>query len=377
MSNGLSLLVQRLLDKLIEIGAEDALQVCVYVDGEQVVDVWAGTFGDDDSVDGDTLFTCWSTTMGFAATCIHLLAEAGALDYDSAVAAHWPEFGCHGKEDITIRQVLTHSAGIPQMPDGVTAEMVTDWEAMCTAIAAQEPLWPPGTRTAYHALVFGWIIGEVVRRIDGRPIDRFAREELCAPLWIEDFYLGIPDDVEHRVAALRDDDRAPGGGGGQPAPMRERVLPERLMTADVMNRADVRRACYPGAGGIMNARAIARLYAMLGGGGTLDGKRLLSVERVQELSSLQTDMEDEVMEMPVRRGLGFMLGGASEAGGDVRMGRSKRAFGHPGHGGSIGLADPARKLALGMTKSLMKSEDKAQSSAYLIAEAVREYIDNT
>ena len=92
---------------------------------------------------------------------------------------------------------------------------------------------------------------------------------------------------------------------------------------------------------------------------------------------MQTDMEDEVMEMPVRRGLGFMLGGASEAGGDVRMGRSKRAFGHPGHGGSIGLADPARKLALGMTKSLMKSEDKAQSSAYLIAEAVREYIDNT
>ena len=380
MSNGLSLLVQRLLDKLVEIGAEDALQVAVYIDGEQAVDAWAGTSGGG-PVDGGTLFTCWSTTKGFAATCIHLLAEAGALDYDTPVAWCWPEFGCHGKEGITIRHVLTHQAGIPQMPAGATPEMITDWEAMCAAIATHEPLWPPGSRTAYHALVFGWIVGEVVRRIDGRPIAKFAREELCGPLGIDDFYLGIPDEAEQRVAALRDDDTTPDGGspeGGPAAPMRERAAPAHLMTAEIMNRPDVRRASYPGAGGIMNARAIARLYAMLGSGGELDGKRILSPGRVAQISAMQTDADDEVMGARVRKGLGYLLSGAAETGGDVRMGRSEGAFGHPGHGGSIGFADPRRKLALGMTKSLMKSEaDRTHSAAYLIAEAVREYIDGS
>ncbi len=383
MANGLSLLVQRLLDKLVEIGAEDALQVAVYLDGEQVVDTWSGASGAG-QVDGGTLFTSWSTTKGFAATCIHLLAEGGALDYETPVASCWPEFGCHGKEGITIRHVLTHAAGIPQMPAGATPEMITDWEAMCTAIATHEPLWPPGSRTAYHALVFGWIVGEVIRRIDGRPIAQFAQEELCAPLGIDDFYLGIPDEVEPRVAALRDDDgtpdatSVPDGTFVPPATMRERAAPAHLMKAEVMNRPDVRRASYPGAGGIMSARAIARLYAMLGNGGELDGVRMLSGERALEISSLQTDAEDEVMGVRVRKGLGFLLAGAPETGGDVRMGRSEAAFGHPGHGGSIGFADPSRKLALGMTKSRMKSEaDKTRSAAYLIAESVREYLDGS
>ncbi len=264
------------------------------------------------------------------------------------------------------------------MPAGTTPEMVTDWEAMCAAIAAHEPLWPPGSKTAYHALVFGWIVGEVIRRIDGRPIARFAQEELCAPLGMDDFYLGIPDDVEQRVAALRDDDSTPDAASAPPTPMRESALPAHLTKAEVMNRPDVRRASYPGAGGIMSARAIARLYAMLGSGGELEGKRMLSAERVRELSSMQTDAVDEVMGARVRKGLGFLLGGAAETGGDVRMGRSEAAFGHSGHGGSIGFADPSRKLALGMTKSLMKSEaDKTRSAAYLIAEAVREYIDGS
>jgi len=381
--NGLSLLVQRLLDKLVEIGAEDALQVAVYLDGDQVVDAWSGA-SEAGPVDGGTLFTSWSTTKGFAATCIHLLAEGGALDYDTPVVSCWPEFGSHGKTGITIRHVLTHTAGIPQMPAGATSEMITDWEAMCTAIATHEPLWEPGSRTAYHALVFGWIVGEVIRRIDGRPIARFAQEELCARLGIDDFYLGIPDDVEPRVAALRDDDStpdatsAPDGTHVPQAAMRERAAPAHLMTAEVMNLPDVRRASYPGAGGIMSASAIARLYAMLGNGGELDGVRLLSAERVRETSSLHTDAEDEVMGARVRKGLGFLLSGAPEAGGDVRMGRSEGAFGHPGHGGSIGFSDPSRKLALGMTKSLMKSEaDKTRSTAYLIAEAVREYLDGS
>ena len=375
MANGLSVLVQQLLDKLVESGAEEGLQVAAYVDGELVVDAWAGGAG---SVDGESLFTSWSTTKGFAATCIHLLAEGGLLDYDTRVAACWPEFASHGKDGITVAQVLSHTAGIPQMPAGATPELITDWEGMCAAIAAHEPLWAPGTRTAYHALVFGWIVGEIVRRVDGRSIAQFAQDELCAPLGIDGFYLGIPDDVEERVIALRDDEETEGTpqAAAAPSPLRERAAPAHLMQAEAMNRPDVRRASYPGAGGIMNARAIARLYAMLGNGGELGGNRLLSRQRVEEIASLQTDAHDEVLGARNRKGLGYMLGGDPEEGGDVRMGASGRAFGHPGHGGSIGFADPTRKLAFGMTKSLMKSEaDKTRSAAFLIAEAVRELID--
>ena len=379
MVNGLSVLVQQLLDKLVESGAEEALQVAVYVDGDLVVDAWAGVpLAGAHGVDGDSLFTAWSTTKGFAATCVHLLADRGALDYDMPVAACWPEFARNGKDAITVGQVLTHTAGIPQMPAGATAAMITDWEGMCAAIATHEPLWPPGTRTAYHALVFGWLVGEIVRRIDGRSIARFAREELCAPLGIDGFHLGIPDDVEHRVVALRDEEESEGDGSQAAAssPTRERAAPAHLMRAEVMNRPDVRRASYPGAGGIMNARAVARLYAMLGNGGELDGTSLLSSERIDAIASLQTDAHDEVLGSRNRKGLGYMLGGDPEEGGDVRMGTSARAFGHPGHGGSIGFADPSRNLAFGLTKSLMTAAaDKTRSAAFLIAEAVRELID--
>ncbi|HMQ56035.1 MAG TPA: serine hydrolase domain-containing protein, partial [Anaerolineae bacterium] len=199
MQHDLNHLIQNLLDELVESGEEVGLQVAAYLDGRLVVEAWAGLADEATGrpVDGETLFTSWSTTKGFVATCLHLLADRGLVAYDNPVATYWPEFAANGKAAITVRQILTHSAGIPHMPEGVTPDMMTDWTAMCMAIAGHAPLWKPGSKVAYHAWTFGWLIGEIIRRVDGRSIAQFAREELCRPLGIEDFYLGIPAEVEH------------------------------------------------------------------------------------------------------------------------------------------------------------------------------------
>ena len=234
--------VQQVIDDLVDSGNEIGLQVAAYVNGELAVDAWSGVANQatGQPVDGDTLFTSWSTTKGFVATCLHILADRGRVDYDAPIARYWPEFGAHGKEAATVRDALTHRAGVPQMPDDATPEMMTDWEAMCAAIASLAPLWQPGTTVCYHAWTFGWIIGELVRRIDGRPIAQFAREELCQPLGITDFYLGIPEAVESRVAPLVEAPSEP-----ETNPLSLRVMPPHLTSAAVVNRPDFRRASMP------------------------------------------------------------------------------------------------------------------------------------
>ncbi|MFN8486850.1 MAG: serine hydrolase domain-containing protein [Caldilineaceae bacterium] len=373
MKNELNERVQQLIDHLVTSGEEVGLQVAAYVDGKQVVDAWAGVADETTGqlVDGDTLFTSWSTTKGFAATCVHILVDRGLLSYETPVVAYWPEFGVHGKQATTVRHLLTHMAGIPQMPEGVTPAMMTDWDAMCNAIAGHKPLWEPGTKTGYHAWTFGWLLGETVRRVAGRSIAQFAQEELCQPLGIADFYLGIPDAVAPRVARLRQEAEHLAGALNIQGLARQ-VMPPQVTTADVVNRPDVRRASIPGGGGIMSARAIARHYAMLAGHGELDGVRILSPERIDLIRALQTDARDEVFAGPARKGLGYFLGGEISTAGDISMGRTGREFGHGGNGGSLGFADPERKLAFGLTKTLMKAvADPQQSAAYRVAEAIR------
>jgi len=367
--------VHQIIHDLTTAGVETGLQVAAYLDGELIADTWAGIADEatGSPVTGDTLFTSWSTTKGFAATCIHLLAERGQVDYDTPIAVYWPEFAVNGKAQITIRHALTHTAGIPQMPKDVTVEMMTDWTAMCTAIANHAPLWQPGTMVGYHAWTFGWLLGEIVRRVDGRPLAQFAREELCQPLGIEDFYLGIPDDVEPRVAMLRQEvdplaNAAPDTPGLQ-------VTPAHVTNAKVVNRPDFRRASIPGGGGIMNARAIARHYALLAGHGAVDGVRLLSPERVDQMRTCQTAGLTGFFGGVAYFGLGYGLGGDPAQGADVAM-ASPGAFGHGGYGGSLGFADPERRLSFGLTKNLMKEvSDPTQTTAYKVATAIRTFVD--
>jgi CubicO group peptidase (beta-lactamase class C family) len=377
MRSELQAVVQEMLDKIVAAGEEVGLQAAAYVDGELVVDAWSGVADEATGrrVDGDTLFTVWSTTKGFIATAIHILADRNRLEYDTAVAEYWPEFAQNGKEAVTVRHLLTHTAGVPQMPEGVTPEMMTDWDAMCSAIASHAPLWTPGTKVCYHAWTFGWLLGEIIRRVDGRPVERFVQEELCRPLGINDFYLGIPDEVEGRIAPLRQT-ASHLAGNAQHNELAQLVGPPQVTTAEVVNRPDFRRAVVPGGGGIMNARAIARHYAMLAHHGELDGIRILSPDRVDMMRALQTDAPDEMSGLRARRGLGYGLSGEPGVGGSILLGRAEGAFGHDGNGGSLGFADPARNFAFGLTKNLMtRPADPKQITAYRVAEAIREQLD--
>lgn len=368
MQNDANAAVLALLEELIGSGDEVGLQAAAYLNGELVIDAAAGLADPTTGrrVDSDTLFTVFSTTKGITATCIHLLAERGQLDYDAPVASYWPEFTANGKERVTVRDALTHRAGVPQMPEGLEPADLCDWDAICAGIAALPPLWEPGTQTGYHAYTFGWILGEVLRRIDGRSIATFVREEICAPLGTEDIYFGITDAAEPRVAPLQDDALTENAVAPNPDALILRAIPPRLTPSGrVHNRPDVRRASIPAGGGIMSAKAIARHYAALIG--EVDGVRLLPAERVRIATELQTSEPDLALGLPVRKALGYWLGARLSP-----MSERVTAFGHPGAGGSIGFADPESGLAVGFTKNRLRTvTDPTQGSAYRVAEQIR------
>jgi CubicO group peptidase (beta-lactamase class C family) len=281
------------------------------------------------------------------ATCLHILAEQGKLDYDTPIATYWPEFGSKGKDKATVRHALAHQAGVPRV-DGQTGELLLNWKAMCAAIANSQPVFEPGTRIAYHVYTFGYILGEILRRIDGRPIHQFLQEELCQPLNIDSLFFGIPDEVMPRVARLVD---APGQIG--------------TLNAEWYNRPEVMRACVPAMGGIANARAVARHYAMLERGGQLDGVRLLSPERIRAATELQTDEMDFLFSVRAKRSMGYRLGS------DAGPGGGPSAFGHVGGGGSFGYADPDRHLAIALGKNYLCPPSVGNSTVFVPEEGPR------
>jgi CubicO group peptidase (beta-lactamase class C family) len=362
--------VRRFLEEIVAGGEEIGLQVAAYRDGRLVIDACAGVAdpATGRKVTSDTLFTVFSTTKGIIYGAIHLLAERGKLSYDDPVSRFWPEFGARGKQAVTLGQVMDHSAGVPQMPDGATTEDLCDWDRICAAIADLPPLWEPGTKTGYHAFTVGWILGEVVRRVDGRPAARFVQEEICAPLGLTNLFMGIPDSVEHRVANLVDAPKPE----GLPAPLAlfDRAIPPNLpAAASLFNRPDVRRASIPGAGGIMTARDLARFYASMAGG--VDGVQLLPPARVALSAQERRRDLDQVLNLEIRKGLGWFLHGPNAE----SIPDSPGAFGHPGAGGSVGWADPANRLALGFAKTrLVSPVDRWKATDVRISTKVREVL---
>lgn len=363
--------VEALLQRLVESGEELGLQVAAYLGEELIVDAWAGVADERSgrAVDAQTLFTCWSVTKGFTTTCLHMLIDRGKIECDTPIAKVWPEFAVWGKHTVTLRHVLTHTAGVPQVPTSATPETIADWDAMSAAVASLAPLWAAGEQTGYHAWTYGWIAGEVLRRVDGRSIAQFAREELCEPLGISDFYLGLPAALEHRVARVQHE--AASSAPAKPPTLRDVVLPSLITSAATINRPAVRQASLPATGGIMNARAIAKHYAMLANAGALNGVRILSPQQIDLARGCHGDRQDCVLDMRLRRGLGYCLGGTAEVFGDPRMGCGGGEFGHPGLGGSIGFADPERGLSFGLAKTLLKATQPNASAAYSIAELIR------
>jgi CubicO group peptidase (beta-lactamase class C family) len=334
--------VQKVLESIVSDTPEIGLQVAAYLDGKLVVDAWAGMAdaATGRAVDGDTMFMLSSTTKGITSTCMHVCVEKHKLSYDMPIVKVWPEFGAQGKAGATLRHALSHQTGVPQTPVGYTPDWLADWDRMCRGIADLEPMFPIGQRTAYHSLNFGYINGEILRRVDGRSIAQFLQEEICKPLRIDGVYLGVPDRELRRVAMLTD-------GPPAPAEYDARMVgePAGSYVAKVFNRRDVQQASIPGSGGVMSARGLARHYAMLANWGELDGVRVIPEARIRAGIELQSFEWDEIYRIRARRSLGYRRGA------DTGPLASPEAFGHVGGGGSFGYADPGRRLAIGFAKN--------------------------
>lgn len=354
--------VQEAADRLVESGTERGLQVAVYRHGEPVVDVVAGVADPATGrpVTPDTPFYSTSTGKGVTSTVVHVLVERGVLGYDTPIVELWPEFGAHGKERATVRHALTHSTGVPGVPAGTTPEDLCDWDGMCAAIADAKPWWEPGTRTGYHPQSFGYLIGEIVRRSTGRPISQVLREEVAGPLGVAgELFFGVPESELGRLARLEDAPSDFEMPAEIPADMLAGIPFFRVVdgyTAAPMaampdagfgNRADVLTSDIP-AGGTMSARAVARMYAALLG--EVEGVRLVSPERLREITEVAVTGLDEVTGTPVTRSLGYAIGA-------TELLDAPTLFGMAGSGGSAAYADTATGIAIAVTKNLVSGGD--------------------
>jgi len=359
-----------------EVGAS----VCVTVDGETVVDLWGGVA--DPATERpwteDTIGVVWSSTKGGVALCAHVLASRGQLDINAPVTTYWPEFGKNGKEAIPVRQLLNHQAGMAALREPIPDGGLCDWDLVVDALSTQEPLWHPGTRNGYSALTFGHLIGEVVRRISGRSLGTFFREEIAEPLDL-DFWIGLPEEHEPRVApniSAEFDPTQPipsfyQAGMTDPTSVASLVMMNSggILLPDAVNNRRVHAAEIPSANGITNARGLAGMYRPLALDGAVDDVRLVDEGQLGPMSAVSSATSvDATMLVPTRWSLGFMKGvdnGHLPPGDNDSVVLSDDAFGHVGAGGSIGFADRRARLSFGYTMNRQGStiglDDRAQS----------------
>ncbi len=340
----------------IEAG-EVGLQVAVYEGQDLVVDIHAGIADTSTGrlVAADTLFPTFSVIKAVTAVALHIQAARGLVEYDAPVARYWPEFAANGKAGVTVRHVLQHRSGVWQMPADVTPERLADYGWMVDAIAKLAPMFPPGTRNGYQSYSFGWLVAEMVRRTDpqGRAFGDFVQQEIVRPLGIDDLWIGLAAQQHHRIARLID---APPRDLPADAPP-FKAIPLHVGTREeIFGRADVRKGCIPGAGGLATAQSMARFFAMLANGGALGGARLLPEALVKTFAEPRADWEtpDDVHGIKLRIGLGFWTGGNSQPGNLGRqIGTNLNAIGHPGAGGSIAWADPDKRISVSIAHNRM------------------------
>ena len=331
--------------------------VTLYVDGAAVVDLWGG-WADEARTrpwERETLVNVWSTTKGPTALCAHLLADRGLLDLDAPVATYWPEFAAAGKEGLPVRHLLSHRAGLSGLREPHTIEQLYDWELTCARLAATEPWWEPGTRSGYHAMTYGFLVGEVIRRITGQLPGEFLHQEVTGPLGI-DFTIGLPEKEAGRAAELV---HPPAASSSEQAAIFAQLQPAALaaLVNPIVGAADAntpawRAAHIPAANGHGTARAVAALYGIFAGRGEFAGRRLLSPEAAERVREGQGSCRDLVLgagfENETEVGLGLWLSGENGS-----YGPNPRAVGHDGFGGSCGLADPEAGLSLGYVMNRM------------------------
>ena len=306
--------VSQVFERQIGEGLHPGAGLAVYRYGQLVLDIYGGVADNNTGrrVDAGTMFVLFSSTKPLAASCLYMLKERGRLEWDDPIVKFWPEFGQHGKDKVTIRHLLSHQGGFPDTPADLPWTDWHDWGKVCAAMENAIPKFTPGSTLSYHPINYGWVIAELVRRIDGRTFDRFLAEDLTSPLQMNDTYVGLPENLEERVSRIH------------------------LMEADAdangyavtFDRPAVHRVICPGANGIATAGDLARFYAMMERQGSLDGSRVLRSETVIEGITIQAEGIDQSLGLFAQRALGLALN-------DERMGRPG---GHPlntfGHGGS-------------------------------------------
>ncbi|MGW1543046.1 serine hydrolase domain-containing protein [Streptomyces sp. NPDC002309] len=331
--------------------------VTVVADGVTVVDLWGG-WADPARTrpwERDTLVNVWSTSKGPVALCAHLLADRGLLDLDAPVATYWPEFAAAGKEKVLVRHLLCHRAGLSGPREPHSFADLCDWEVTTRRLAAMEPWWEPGTLSGYHALTYGHLVGEVVRRVSGLRPGAFLAREVTGPLGI-DFGIGLAEGEAGRVAELTHRRVAPSSEQAaifsQLSPAALAALTNPAVGAAEANTPAWRAAEIPAANGHGTARAVAALYGILAGRGTYDGRRVLSPEAAERVREGQGSCRDLVLgagfEAETEIGLGLWLSGPNGS-----YGPNPRAVGHDGFGGSAGLADPEAGVSLGYVMNRM------------------------
>lgn len=315
-------------------GRERGASVAVTLHGEPVVDLWAGDAdGEGRPWERDTIVNVWSTTKTMSAICLLMLADRGQLDLDAPIATYWPEFAANGKGAITTAQVMGHTAGLSGWDPTIEPRDLYDWDKATGVLAAQGPWWEPGAFSGYHALTQGYLEGEVVRRITGRTIGTFFRDEVAKPLGA-DFHIGLPEAEEHRVGEMVPPGVGLGGADLDVTSLAGRSLLSAPISGAECNTREWRASEIPAAGGTSNARAVARVHSALANGGTVDGVRLLSPEGVERIFVEQAHDVDAVLGMKMRLGTGFGL--MNEA---IPLSPNPRACFWGGWGGSIAVID--------------------------------------
>jgi len=340
-----------LLSASLDAGTDVGASVAVTVEGESVVDIWGGWVDEAKTApwERDTITNVWSTTktMTFLSTLV--LAERGLLDYHEKVAAYWPEFAQNGKAEIEVRHLMGHTSGVSAWAQPVEIDDIYDWEKSTSMLAAQAPWWTPGDGSGYHALNQGHLLGEVIRRIDGRLLGQFFAEEIAGPL-SADFQIGLDPSEFARVSNVIAPPPTPVDPAMDLDSVAAKTYTGPAFRAEMAWTPEWRQACIGAANGHGNARSVARIQSIVANGGKVDGVELLSPSTIQMIFEEQSNGVDRVLGLPVRYGMGYALHSIAVP----HLPEGNYAY-WGGWGGSSIIVDVDRKISFAYMMNKMQS----------------------
>jgi CubicO group peptidase (beta-lactamase class C family) len=347
---------QRQLDRHLHPGA----QLAVYRGTELVVDLWGG-FADwprEKPVQRDTMFVLFSSTKPLASMSVWLCADRGLVDMDAPIATYWPGFAKNGKEKVTPRMVLAHTGGFPMWPPQLRWDDLQDWDKVVAAMEAAEAQHEPGTTAAYHSFNHGWVCAELVRRVTGKHLPEFFREEIAGPIGMPDTYIGPSTELLPRVAKVH------------PYPD---ILSEHVVFAEKFNRPEILTANIPASSGVSTARDMARFYATIVNGGAIDGTRVWTEETARAATEIAFEGFDKIQDIFSRRSAGFVVGGTPKQPWRMGSNTTRFTFGHGGAGTSICWGDRELRVSMAFIPNGYHGQEVMVSRCRELSDAVRAF----